>query len=232
MDICSQCSEILTKDEISKPLKLLDIQICLECKEELYKDIIKKGRAQPRDFDYQNDLRDLGYQYNLDYHEIFDDDDINTKMSKMVENMKFERNEKKRIHAEKEQRLRDQEKKLLKDELKLDLEAELRGVPQLSYFEPSSLLKPGNQGSSAPFGRRDGRAKPAPNPSLIGGLRGLPFGTRVEQNGSLSGPVASKTDKEGLLDPFGKGGRKKTKKFKKTKKIKKIKKIKKTYKRR
>ena len=40
MDICSQCSEILTKDEISKSLKLLDIQICLECKEELYKDII------------------------------------------------------------------------------------------------------------------------------------------------------------------------------------------------
>ena len=185
MDICSQCSEILTKDEISKPLKLLDIQICLECKEELYKDIIKKGRAQPRDFDYQNDLRDLGYQYNLDYHEIFDDDDINTKMSKMVENMKFERNEQKRIHAEKEQRLRDQEKKLLKDELKLDLEAEIRGVPQLSYFEPSSLLKPGNQGSSAV--RRDGRAKPAPNPSLIGGLRGLPFGTRVGPNHPFGG---------------------------------------------
>ena len=103
----------------------------------------------------------------------------------MVENMKFERNEQKRIHAEKEQRLRDQEKKLLKDELKLDLEAEIRGVPQLSYFEPSSLLKPGNQGSSAV--RRDGRAKPAPNPSLIGGLRGLPFGTRVGPNHPFGG---------------------------------------------
>ena len=49
------------------------------------------------------------------------------------------------------------------------------------------------------------------------------------RGGFPSGPVARKTDKGGLLDPLGKGGRKKTKKFKK---IKKIKKIKKTYKRR
>lgn len=151
---CSECSYDLTKDEQSKPLKLTPegIPICTECKKSVYDEVITDARARPLDLSYRDDL---------DYQEVYDDDDddFNTVYEKMLHNIDFEKNESKKKHVENVK----QTLKGIKDELTIELEKKIRDnlieqkeLPDLEEFgggRKKQLLTKKTRGRSSPEGK-------------------------------------------------------------------------------